>query len=609
MNQSLLYPQTTVTRRAVDLSDFWKFQFDPESRGETEGWAQKLPSPIITPVPASFADFFTDKDSREYTGDFWYETAFFVPGEWRDKEIGIRFAAAAHRATVFVNGMEITSHEGGFLPFTADVDGVVKFNNLNILVVKLNNELSEARIPVGITEKLQNGKKIAKPYFDFFNYTGLQRPVTLIALPKEHIVHFAVKHELAGNDAVVRYFVETIGHNSVSVSIYDEEGKLAASIAGKDGVITIPNARLWNVRDAYLYKFVFRIQDGDTVIDEYTVDIGIRTIEVKGTDILLNGKPVYLKGFGKHEDSEIAGRGYNPVVIKRDFELIKWIGANSFRTAHYPYSEEIYQLADREGFLVIDEVPAVGMMTSTMNYVSAATGKPTAFFQKETTPKLLENHLAVVEELIRRDHNYACVIAWCLANEPETTDDCALPYFEKVFSHARSLVIQKRPCTFTSIMFATPDKCKCVQLSDIVCLNRYYGWHVKGGYEISDAEAYLRGELEGWKKRCPGKPFVFTEYGADTDAALHKLPSVMWSQEYQEEYLEMCHRVFDTCDFIKGEQVWNFADFMTSEGMLRVNGNKKGIFTRDRQPKTAAFYFKKRWENLPNDYKGNSGDN
>jgi beta-glucuronidase len=101
-------------------------------------------------------------------------------------------------------------------------------------------------------------------------------------------------------------------------------------------------------------------------------------------------------------------------------------------------------------------------------------------------------------------------------------------------------------------------------------------------------------------------PFVFSEYGADTDEALHKLPSVMWSQEYQTEYLEMCHRVFDFFDFIKGEQVWNFADFQTGEGIMRVGGNKKGIFTRDRQPKAAAFYFKKRWENLPDDYKYNN---
>jgi beta-glucuronidase len=173
---------------------------------------------------------------------------------------------------------------------------------------------------------------------------------------------------------------------------------------------------------------------------------------VRGTNILLNGKPVYLKGFGKHEDSGIVGRGYNPAVIKRDFELLKWIGANSFRTAHYPYSEEIYQMADREGFLVIDETAAVGMMTSTMNFMDAAKGKPTAFFQKETTPQLLENHLAAIEELIRRDKNHACVIAWCLSNEPETTDESAVPYFEKVFECARELDPQKRPCTFTSIM-------------------------------------------------------------------------------------------------------------------------------------------------------------
>jgi beta-glucuronidase len=349
---------------------------------------------------------------------------------------------------------------------------------------------------------------------------------------------------------------------------------------------------------------VFRITDGGTVIDEYSEDIGIRTVEVRGADILLNGKPVYLKGFGKHEDSDINGRGYNPAVIKRDFELMKWIGANSFRTAHYPYSEEIYQMADREGFLVIDETAAVGMMTSTLNFMDAANGNPTAFFQKETTAQLLKNHLAAIEELIRRDKNHACVIAWCLANEPETTDESALPYLKKAFAHARLLDAQKRPCLFTSLMTATPDKCKCIQLCDIVCLNRYYGWYVKGGYEISDAENWMRGELEGWKNKCPGKPFVFTEYGADTDSGLHKLPSVMWSQEYQIEYLEMCHRVFDSFDFIKGEQVWNFADFQTTEGIMRVDGNRKGIFTRSRQPKAAAFYLKKRWENLPCGYKG-----
>jgi beta-glucuronidase len=153
------------------------------------------------------------------------------------------------------------------------------------------------------------------------------------------------------------------------------------------------------------------------------------------------------------------------------------------------------------------------------------------------------------------------------------------------------------------IMFSRPESCKCYQLCDFICLNRYYGWYVLGGYEIDAAETALRKELEGWKMKNPDKPFVFTEYGADTDSGLHKLPSIMWSQDYQIEILEMCHRVFDACDFIKGEQVWVFADFQTGEAIHRLDGNKKGIFTRQRQPKAAAFYLKQRWENLPLNYK------
>jgi len=289
--------------------------------------------------------------------------------------------------------------------------------------------------------------------------------------------------------------------------------------------------------------------------------------------------------------------------MKRDFELLKWIGANSVRTSHYPYAEEFYQMADREGILVIDETPAVGMMNSTMNFLDAARGPRTAFFEKETIPQLLEAHLRVIEDLINRDKNRACVIAWCLANEPETSDEASRSYFEQVFNLAHKLDPQNRPMTYTSIMSSTPDKCKCYDLCDFICLNRYYGWYVFGGADIGMAEMALRHELEQWKAKGLNKPFVFTEYGADTDGGMHKLPSVMWSQEYQCEYLEVQHRVFDSYDFVRGENVWAFSDFATGEGILRVNGNKKGIFTRDRQPKAAAYALKKRWESLPPDYK------
>ena len=603
LEHSMLYPKTTLTRRRISMDGMWKFHLDERSVGENEGWIDGIPGEEMIPVPASFQDFYTEKDIREYTGDFWYETDFFVPGEWEGREILLRFGAATHRASVYVNGILITEHEGGFLPFSAKVTTVVRYDSYNKVVVKVNNELNCTNIPCGETITLPNGKKMSKPYFDFFNYAGLQRSVYLLAVPRESVVDFDLDYAIHGKNAEVSYQVRTNGEHAVQLELLDAEGSCVAQKDGKEGVLYVENAHLWQVRNAYLYRLRIRIMDGEELIDEYEQEIGIRTVKVEGTDILINGEPVYLKGFGKHEDSDIVGRGFSIGIMKRDFELMKWIGANSFRTSHYPYSEEIYQMADREGFLIIDEVPAVGMFQSLMNFMEASTGKQTAFFEKETTPVLLKAHLRAIEEMIARDKNHPSVVAWSLLNEPETTNEAAVPYFKEVFDLANKLDMQKRPRTFALIMNSLPDTCKCYQFSDIIALNRYYGWYMKGGYEICVAEELFRKEMDAWKEKKLNKPFIFTEYGADTLASEHKLPSVMWSQESQDEYLKMTHEVFDSYDFIKGEQIWNFADFQTTEGIMRVNGNKKGVFTRQRQPKDIAYKLKERWENLPLDYK------
>lgn len=603
LEHSMLYPKTTLTRRRISMDGMWKFHLDERSVGENEGWIDGIPGEEMIPVPASFQDFYTEKDIREYTGDFWYETDFFVPGEWEGREILLRFGAATHRASVYVNGILITEHEGGFLPFSAKVTTVVRYDSYNKVVVKVNNELNCTNLPCGETITLPNGKKMSKPYFDFFNYAGLQRSVYLLALPGESIVDFDLDYAIHGKNAEVSYQIRTNGEHAVQLALFDAKGHCVAQKDGKEGVLYVENARLWQVRNAYLYRLRIRIMDGEELIDEYEQEIGIRTVKVEGTDILINGEPVYLKGFGKHEDSDIVGRGFSIGIMKRDFELMKWIGANSFRTSHYPYSEEIYQMADREGFLIIDEVPAVGMFQSLMNFMEASTGKQTAFFEKETTPVLLKAHLRAIEEMIARDKNHPSVVAWSLLNEPETTNEAAVPYFKEVFDLANKLDMQKRPRTFALIMNSLPDTCKCYQFSDIIALNRYYGWYMKGGYEICVAEELFRKEMDAWKEKKLNKPFIITEYGADTLASEHKLPSVMWSQEYQDEYLKMTHEVFDSYDFIKGEQIWNFADFQTTEGIMRVNGNKKGVFTRQRQPKDIAYKLKERWENLPLDYK------
>src|SRR5690606_21552764 len=163
------------------------------------------------------------------------------------------------------------------------------------------------------------------------------------------------------------------------------------------------------------------VQNG-SVVDRYSLPIGIRTIAIEGDQLLLNGQPIYLRGFGRHEDFPITGRGLLPAVIVKDYALMKWIGANSFRTTHYPYSEEMMMLADRLGFLVIDETPAVGL-----------------FFAEEGLDRRLALCRQYTQELIARDKNHPSVIMWSLANEPHSRRPAAKPFFRELYDLAREL--------------------------------------------------------------------------------------------------------------------------------------------------------------------------
>lgn len=629
MMESLLYPCMTATRMKLSLDGMWRFSFDREKTGEDKQWEKGLSEYEMMPVPGSFADLYTDKKKKNYCGDFWYETDFFVPGlnAGERKRVLLRFGSVTHRAVVFVNGQKIGEHEGGFLPFVFDVSGYI-FPGVNRLSVKANNELNEECLPCGTVKKNKDGSLTAKPYFDFFNYSGIQRSVELLFVPETSIEDYSYVTELLDGNAKLDLKVElrqkeTFGDVNVSVKLIDENGCAAAegslrpavsevhssamlSKEGEESGITeyeaslsVENPVLWNVRDAHLYDIVIRVTDRDgRLLDEYTDRIGLRTVEVKGREILINGKPVYLKGYGKHEDFSILGRTFNYSVARRDFECMKWNGANCFRTSHYPYADEWYRMADEEGFLIIDEVPAVGMMRSTHNFVDAGTGKYTYFFETPTVPKLKKNHLQQIREMITRDKNHPSVIAFSLFNEPETTSDYAYEYFSGIFEEAKKLDPQKRPLTGALEKNSSPEKCRCYPLLDFICLNRYYGWYISGGEDFFEAEEKFRDELDRWKALKADKPFVMTEFGTDTLAGHHSLPGTMWSEEYQNDYYEMNFRVLDDYDFIQGELVWNFADFATSEGIFRVGGNKKGIFTRDRQPKSAAYILKKRWEEI-----------
>jgi len=599
----LLYPIVTESRSIIDLNGIWNFKLD-SGHGFQEAWYNdRLTDPISMSVPSSFNDTGVTADIRNHVGWVWYEREFTVPSLLLSERMVLRFGSATHKAKVYVNGKLVVEHVGGFTPFEAEIHSVVQTGK-NHLMVAVNNIVDETTLPMGNYSETEvpGGGKVVKnsPYFDFFNYAGLHRPVKIYTTPKSaYIKDVSIVTDLNGSTGMVSYEASIEGRDQIKVTCVDQAGISVGESQGASGTIPIDKVKLWEPLNSYLYQLKLEIMQDGQVIDVYEQPFGVRTVEVKDGKFLINNKPFYFKGFGKHEDTPINGRGLNEAANVMDFRLMNWIGANSFRTAHYPYSEEIMRLADKEGIVVIDETPAVGMHLS-FNVMPQRGPKRNTWEVLKTQ----EAHQEVVRELIARDKNHPSVVMWCIANEPASEEEGAEEYFRPLVELAKELDPQKRPVTIVNMMMATPDKDKVAELVDVLCLNRYYGWYVFGG-DFETAKAAMRQELKAWIKRCPDKPIMMTEYGADTIAGFHDVDPVMFTEEYQVEYLRANHEVFDEFEHFVGEHVWNFADFQTSQGIVRVQGNKKGVFTRERKPKAAAHDLRRRWQAIPNfGYKG-----
>jgi beta-glucuronidase len=592
----MLRPQDTATRETKRLDGRWAFALDPDGVGRAEKWyAGQLRGARVMPVPASFNDIAADAALRDHIGDVWYQHVVRVPRGWDGQRIVLHFESATHRATVWVGSTEVMSHEGGYTPFAGDVTGDVVAGDEVRVTVCVNNTLSFQSIPPGVIEDTPTGRKQLY-WHDFFNYAGLHRSVWLVATPQAYLDDVTTVTGLDGTTGTVAYETAAVGAEDLDVWVVlrDASGEQVALRDGPSGVLTVRDVHRWAPGDGYLYDLEVQLVDGERVVDSYHQPVGIRTVEVRGAEFLVNGEPVYFKGFGKHEDIGVIGKGHSDAYLVHDFELMKWTGANSFRTSHYPYSEEVLDYADQQGFLVIDEVAAVGLNMGLGGGIFGGQGY-TTFSAETINDTTREVHAQAIRELIARDKNHPSVVLWSIANEPESDTEGAEAYFEPLFQVARD-ADPTRPVGFVNVILAPWGKCRVSQFGDVLMLNRYYGWYANTG-DLDGAEIAWRQELEGWASE--GKPIIITEYGADTMPGLHSLVPQPWSEEYQVQYLDMNHRVFDSIDAVVGEQVWNFSDFATTAGIMRVGGNKKGVFTRDRTPKNAAFALRKRWTAKP----------
>ncbi len=576
-----------------ELNGFWELKIDRDDSGRNNNWKNGFNKDAIIGVPGSWNEQLSEIGLMDYVGSIWYQRQFYIQPQSIRKQYVLRFDSADFSAEVWLNGQWIGKHQGGFLPFEFEISEFVKEDQPNRLTVCVDNRLNHDTIPQGIftDDYIEFGKQRDQSYpstvFDFMAYGGLNRSVRLLVLPAVYMEKVNIDTQIHDSTGILYYraeFSDNLLDNEIIISVYDEEtciDKRRVKEVSKmlEGQIEIKKCEFWCPDNPKLYSLQFELFEGGYLLDEYSIEFGIREIKLHKNKILLNGDPIFLKGFGKHEDFPVLGKGLSHPLIIKDFELMKWIGANSFRTSHYPYSEEIMQMADRTGFLIIDEVPAVSM-----NF-------------KYVTDKTLQNHKTVLTELINRDRNHPSVIAWSVANEPgiwgekEAVSSNADKYWKEIFNHVKKMDIS-RPITLpTCAVWKNRDI--AYKYSDFISVNRYWGWYEMPG-EIEKAGAKLKEELLSLFKLYH-KPILLSEFGADTVEGLHSTYPQLFSEEYQTDLINEYFKVIKSLPFTIGEHIWNFADFRTAQHHRRIVVNKKGVFNRQREPKSAAFMIRKYW--------------
>lgn len=572
----MLYPQMNKCRSLYSLDGIWQFYADRSENTFDDISSCDLPQTRNIAVPASWNDQY--EDLFQFHGKGIYKKEFDVPQMWHGQEIYIRFGSVSGKAKVWINDEYVTEHIGTALPFEALITPYLKFGEKNTVVVLADSTLDPWSLPPATLMDNEGRMGFAQSYpavpYDFFPFGGIQRSVYLYTSPKTRIEDITIVYEINDKTAEVQFTVEL--NNSFTGRIEAEaDGKVvniscknAHSVSGK---IILDNVRLWDIGEPNLYILTVRLIK-DTVTDEYKETFGVREIKVENNKLILNGREIFLKGFGKHEDFHIIGKGFNHAVTVKDFALMKDIGANSFRTSHYPYDENILDMADKEGMLVIAETPFVGL--NNRNY----------------TDEVLEKAVSVIHEMIKRDKNHPSVIMWSLANEPMIETDSGENFF-KVMAETARVLDSTRPITF--VAFYEPENSRGMQYYDICCINKYYGWYEWPGQIEESLDEFIKCADRFYKKF--GKGIILTEFGADAIAGIHTEPPQMFSEEYQAKMIKLQYEKFREQPYAIGTHVWAFTDFKTAQTISRIVFNRKGVFTREREPKMAAHMLKNLW--------------
>ena len=493
-----------------------------------------------------------------YEGTVWFKKSFDCEIK-ENKRLFVYFGAVNYKAEVYLNGVKLGIHEGGFTAFNFEISSIIKAKD-NFLVVKVDNVRHKEAVPTLNT--------------DWFNYGGITRDVILIEEPKSFVQDYMIQIK-KGEKNTISGFVKINNFDKNAEFVCIKIPELGIKYKGKIDANGSVNFEIINKKIKYWSPESPKLYDVSLEYDNQILkdNIGFRTIETQNAKILLNGKSIFLKGISIHEENDKGGRANSEADAIRLLTWAKELGCNYMRLAHYPHNENMNRLADKIGLMVWEEIPVYW----TIDFLS---------------PKTYKNAENQLEGMINRDKNRCSTIIWSVANETPVSDQ-RNTFLNNLISKAKALdstrLISAALLTKSENLNSYVDDPIAENL-DIVSFNEYLGWY---GGNLEDAEKIQ------WTSKY-NKPVIVSEFGGDAKQGMHGEKDERWTEEFQEylyiQNLKMIEKIPNIC----GISPWILVDFRSPRRVLpgiQDGYNRKGLISNDGNKKKAfsilrAFYQK-----------------
>ena len=558
-------------RTTVSLNGAWRAIVDPFDNGKSaKFFLNQKPQSKSDRVEYSFdaspvlnvpGDWNTQRESLMfYEGPVWYRREFSYHKR-ADTRVFVYFGAANYLTTVYLNGEKLGEHEGGFTAFNFEVTSTLREGE-NFLVVEVINTRRSDAVPA--------------LKFDWWSYGGITRDVMLVEVPTVFVQDYSV--QLArGSQNEIAGWVQLNGAQSptkVAVEIPEAgiHNTVTTDAAGRASFHLTAKLELWSPAHPKLYDVVVR-SGGDTIHDQ----IGLRTIEVQGANVLLNGKPIFLRGISMHEEAPFRdGRAFSPEDAQILLGWVKELGCNFVRFAHYPHNENEIRLADRMGLMVWSEIPV-------------------SWDIDWSNPATLANAEAQLRDEIARDHNRAAIILWSVANETPVKPD-RLTFLTKLVQDAKEFDSTRLTTSAMNHVDETAADVRTLSdplgdVVDVLGLNEYLGWYW-GRPEDADKMQ--------WKSTW-NKPLIVSEFGGGAPYGRHGDADEIWTEEYQDNLYKHQLEMIERMPNLAGLTPWVLMDFRSPARMLpgvQDYHNRKGVISNRGQRKMAFYTLQRFYKKL-----------